>query len=364
MSDISNKFLAVGERASLPANRKVNVLYWCSDTRELYKGMDLYTEAVRIVSELPPKPATGVLYILPTREAKVWTGSIWETVALPYVTAGVLSEDNTSEQIPTAKVVYDSITQAITNSVGDGDIVNNITSTKAGTITVTKGESTSDVKINGVIVNPSYDADTRTIILPYADGTEALVITLGKDMFIDATKDNKYNKDTKCIELYLNDGTETSDSTCISIPAASLIDVYTGGSTQSIKVDVSDDNVISANVIISQEENNVVSIKEDGLFVDVSNLATKTELDNAVGNASDLATRVSDVETEITTLKGNSEIVGSVDNKIATAKAAIQTEIEDLQSSINDINNTETGLLAQAKEYTDKSLEWVSFDNI
>lgn len=361
---MGNKFLAVGEKNDLPASRKANVIYWCSDTREIYKGMELYTEAVRIVSELPETPATGILYILPTREAKVWTGSTWNVVALPYVTAGTLSETSTDSQVPTAKVVYDSIAHAIENATGGGDVVNNISSTKAGTITVTKGETPQDLPIKGVIVNPSYDADTRTITLPYADGTEPLVITLGKDVFIDATKENKYNAETKCIELYLNDGTDTTDATMISIPAAALIDVYTGGSTASAKVNVSDDNKITADVIISKKENNAASIEEDGLYVDVSGLATKKDLEDAVGASGDLGTRLTNVETDITTLKGNKTVTGSVDYKIDAAKTEMKTTTDNLQSAIDAINSETDGVLAQAKAYTDDCLTWATFDEV
>ena len=80
-----DKFLLVGLKADLPAVRDANKLYWCSDTRELYKGMDLYTEAVRIVSAVPATPAQGVLYVLPTGEAKVFNGTDTVTVAKPYV---------------------------------------------------------------------------------------------------------------------------------------------------------------------------------------------------------------------------------------------------------------------------------------
>lgn len=36
-----------GLKANLPAERNVNSFYLCTDTRELFFGADLYTEAVR-----------------------------------------------------------------------------------------------------------------------------------------------------------------------------------------------------------------------------------------------------------------------------------------------------------------------------
>ena len=276
-----DKFLLVGLKADLPAVRDANKLYWCSDTRELYKGMDLYTEAVRIVSAVPATPAQGVLYVLPTGEAKVFNGTDTVTVAKPYVdsSAGVLTAANTDDQVATAKAVYDTIVDAVSSATEDivkgGALVNNIISTKAGTVTVTKGEylqldagnatftagtnyfvksgdayvvdttvdssnfaakvasglyvsaDETDIVLKGVVVNPTYDNTTRTITLPYADGTDSLVIRLGKDIFLDPSAQNKYNPATGNIELYLNDGNGGSP-TMISIPASDLVDIYTG----------------------------------------------------------------------------------------------------------------------------------------
>ena len=440
-----DKFLLVGLKADLPAVRDANKLYWCSDTRELYKGMDLYTEAVRIVSAVPATPAQGVLYVLPTGEAKVFNGTDTVTVAKPYVdsSAGVLTAANTDDQVATAKAVYDSIVNAVSTAtdsiVKGGALVNNIISTKAGTITVTKGEYTqvaadavysastnyftkvndayvvatdvdasnfaakvaaglyvssdeTDVAVKGVIVNPTYDNTTRTITLPYADGTDSLVISLGKDIFVDPDADNKYNAETGNIELFLNDSSMTYEAleyieekagfgyvkltssatysadisfagyytttngstwnnisdvtaenfaekvanglyvnkvypnvtsiyvkesdgsytevpvttslgnvisntsgdkyfkivtqTMISIPASSLVDIYTGETSAdgSTTVSVSADNKITASVNVSAEAGNKVVKKADGLYVDAVAQADFDALDNQVNS--------------------------------------------------------------------------------
>ncbi len=67
-----------------------------------------------------------------------------------------------------------------------------------------------------------------------------IVVNLGKDMVI---KSGAYNPQTQNIEL------TTVDGSVILIPAGDLIDVYTGANTSSIKVYVSDDNVITAEIV-------------------------------------------------------------------------------------------------------------------
>jgi peptidoglycan hydrolase-like protein with peptidoglycan-binding domain len=364
---MAERFLLVGSKANLPDkdHRDPNKLYFCSDTRELYKGMDLYTEAVRVVSVAPSQPAEGILYIFPSGVARSYSESTgWTTVGLPYITSGTLEEDNltivnangkTINKVPTAQVVYDSIAEAITNAVSGGQVVNSITSTKAGTITVTAGEKETDVAVSGVVVNPTYDPDTRTITLPYADGKESLVIALGKDLFLDANADNKYNEATGNIELYLNDGS------CITIPAKSLIDVYTGAATSTATVSVSDKNVITADVKVSAKTENRLKVSDDGLLVDVTDLASKSELSEGTAKLdADIAAAnesISKLQDLINVLNGDSSVNGSVDSKVKDAVTLIDNELDKLQASIDSINDPDTGVLAQAKTYVDSEVE-------
>ena len=352
------KFLLTGVKADLPAVRDPNKLYWCSDTRELYKGMDLYTEAVRVVSALPATMAQGVLYILPSGEVKMYDGSTTITVAKPYFTSadGLLTAANTDDQVATAKAVYDSITYAVGEVVKNGGIVNNVISTKAGTITVTKGDynkldsatavysasttyfvksgdayvvetvadasdfatkvasanglyvsaDETDVAIKGVVVNPTYDASTRTITLPFADGTKSLEINLGKDIFLDPSAQNKYNPATGNIELYLNDGNGGSP-TMISIPASDLVDIYTGGTHTdgSTTVTIDSNNEITASVNVSADADNRLSKKADGLYVDAPSKAQFASL------SSDVDALEASLNGEVIVLKDNGAATGA-----------------------------------------------------
>lgn len=71
-------FVYTGLKANLPEVRE-NAFYLCTDTREIYFGADLFTEAVRTYTgEKPAIPATGVLYVnTDTKVGEIWTGSAW-----------------------------------------------------------------------------------------------------------------------------------------------------------------------------------------------------------------------------------------------------------------------------------------------
>lgn len=71
-------FVYTGIKANLPATRE-NAFYLCTDTREIYFGQDLFTEAVRpYTGDKPSSPASGVLYVnTDTKVGEIWTGSAW-----------------------------------------------------------------------------------------------------------------------------------------------------------------------------------------------------------------------------------------------------------------------------------------------
>lgn len=257
-----------------------STLYYLSDTKKVMRGDTDYTDAVRIVASRPATPAAGVLY-LTNGVLETYDGTNWVSLSKAYVlydetNKAILASTDTNDTVPTSKLVYESIKTAVENATGSGEVVNDITSTKAGIITVSKGGVNTDVKIKGAVVNPAYDSATRTITLPYADGTESLVIALGKDMVV---KSGTYDKTSKKIILTLTD-----DST-VEIPAADLVDIYTGGTTSSAAVAVSAGNEITATVKVSTEANNIVTVKDDGLYAADNTATLKAYADTKASTA-------------------------------------------------------------------------------
>ena len=88
------------------ATKSEDALYFCTDTRELFKGSTLYTEPVRFLSgsDLPAAKAQGVLYVTSAGVVKVWDGSAEQTIAYPVTTS--ISSSSTDAQVPSAAAVY------------------------------------------------------------------------------------------------------------------------------------------------------------------------------------------------------------------------------------------------------------------
>ena len=64
-----------------------------------------------------------------------------------------------------------------------------------------------------------------------------------------------------------------------------LVDIYTGENTKSITLVVSEDNKISANVNVSAEEGNIISVKDDGIYASVTEVDISGKADKLVNPA-------------------------------------------------------------------------------
>lgn len=111
------KLIYKGNRANLPATREENAFYLCLDSRELFFGAKLYTEAVRFYAgEKPTVPAQGVLYINEnTGAGDAWNGTAWVNVIKAYATTIDETADNTT--VPTTKATKDYVDQKVADVV-------------------------------------------------------------------------------------------------------------------------------------------------------------------------------------------------------------------------------------------------------
>lgn len=83
MSTAIEKFLLVGTQEAYDnlETPNDNMLYFCSDTKNIYKGSVLYTDAIRKVTVRPTIPAVGKLYhITSTNTVEFHDGTDWNTL--------------------------------------------------------------------------------------------------------------------------------------------------------------------------------------------------------------------------------------------------------------------------------------------
>lgn len=364
MATTFEKLLLAGTSAAYKAiaTPDPTKLYFLTDTKQLYKGSDLFTDSIRKVTARPETPAINVLYdVTTTKTIEYFDGTDWVVIRPEMVTTIAVS--STDAQFPTAKAVYDYVQEQIESLASSTSTVKNVESgTTDATLKITKGDdSTQNVTVKGVVTTPSYDSTTRKITLPVSGQEQPLVIELGKDIFVDSTKDNKYNPETGNIELFLNDGSK------IEIPASSLVDTYTGGSTTTATVTVgTDDNVIKVNVKLSTAEGNAITVDAEngGLFLSLADYATKTYVDEQVGGVDEdvqtLLTDMSAAKTAIQTLNGDENTAGSVKKAVKDLSDTVNTTTTQIQEDVSTNTDNITSLTARVKALED-AFGWGTF---
>lgn len=360
MNDI--KFL-YGTKANYETltTKDSNALYFLTDTLQIFKGTEEYTKSVKLVSSLPTAgQVQGVIYVNTTDfSMHIYNGAEFIQLNKTYATTIPASPDDNT--VPTTKAVATYVTNKIADVVGGvGTFVTDVTYVPAsGTLSVAKGGEPVNTVLTGVVNNPTYAAETRTITLPVFGG-DALVIELGKDAFVES---GSYNSTNKTIDLVLTSGDE------VNIPVGSLIDIYTGLATPSATVSVSSDNKISVNVKVSATANNAITIEEDGLYVALPDAYTKTEIDAKFKAVNDSFTaHTSDSDIHVTAAQkaawdAKATLQQVNDAKDAAITAAAQDATEKSNKAFEDAKTYSDGLneeMGERVSAVESSIQWKS----
>lgn len=366
MANTYTNILKSGLQASYDAlqTKDANVLYFCTDTGKLYKGTVDFTEAAKYVSSLPDKGVAGKIYVEASGKVSAYINGAWSVVAYPVATTiGVDSDD---VHVASAAAVYSAITAAIEDLATSDNTVKAVEAgDDAAQLKVTAGDdTTTTVTVPGVVTKPTWDASARKLTIPVT-GDTAVEVNIGKDIYIDPTAQNGYNADTKTIDLYLNDGTGSSDPTKISIPAASLIDIYTGDTTTTAKATVSDKNVITVDVIVDPDTKNAIVKGENGLIVDLSDYAKTKYVDEQIAPVKTTAEAADTLsksnKSAIDVLNGTETQEGSVAKAVADAKSELASKDTELEGKIGENTSAIEANTSDISALASAATEWGTF---
>lgn len=360
-----------------------NCLYFCTDVGKVFKGTVDFTDSIVYAATKPATPVVGKVYVIAeTDTVEAYIGGAWKVLSYPTskstqvqgVDTTTITSASTDVQVASAKNVYLAIEAAKAEIIGGDDVVKDVDD-KAGTdgaITVTYGDDTTqDVTVSGVVTTPTWNASTRVLQLPVTGLQNPVEVNIGKDIFIDPTAQSGYNPETKCIEIYLNDGDETHDPTKIEIPAQGLLDVYTGSTTDTATVTITSSQdpqtgaysyAVTTNVRLSNAAGNIISVDQTngGLYatVDLTPYVTQTAFETYQGQMTTtingLDTRIGGNTTAIGILNGDASTTGSVAKAVADGISPIDTR---LTAAEGDIDQLEADVAALATAST----TWGSF---
>ena len=339
----------------------LRTIYWLDDGT-IYTGNNLYGGKVEIIESDPTFPEMNTIYVdKNTLQLKTFNGVSYDVISKGYTIS--LENISSDDLVPTAKAVASYIQNKIQEIVESDSGITSISYVENGELSVTKDGETSTIPLNGMTYSPTYDEITRKLTIPIV-GSSALEINFAKDTAVTA---GKYNEDTNEIWLTLaEDKTYTDESKLIKIPAQGLIDIYTGKETNTTSTTVSDTNEISVDVKISAESGNSLSVKSDGLYVNVPSDANK--LDKvATGHVDEIITANADgtIKTSGKSIGGDTLVPTPDSNTLATEVAvksyADTVSATALSNAKTYADNGDTSTLDSAKEYADGLITWVNW---
>ena len=293
-------------------NKNSNYLYFC-DNGKLFKGSVDYSDnfVTCLESAVPAASAAvpgKIYYSTDTKKFRTLLGGAMVEIGNPVDVVGdstshTLSSNSTDDHVPSSKNVW-MYGQAIKAEViGGSDVVKSVAAdqTTDAAIIVTKGDdstsqvvipgvvtsvakdttneasiivtgsdgNTSGITLKGVVTTPSWDSTNLKLTLPVSDGS-SIEVNIPKDIFL---KSGTYDVTNRQIVLVLNDTTGTE----IRFNVADMVDIYTAKDTTSVDTTIAWNTTtgkyeISADVNVSADADNKLTIANDGLLVDISDL--------------------------------------------------------------------------------------------
>lgn len=310
-----------------------NKLFFLSDTGEIYRGTQNFTESVILYTEEPTVKAVGKLYVNSnTLEGKVWNGSAWVTVIQPVQA----TMDSTNSNLPVSgKAVGDYVAEQIKSVTGSNGLVSKVgytADTNALTVTMADGSSES-VPMTNVAADLVYDKTTGLLQVKNAQGTTiGTGINLDLERFVSSAE---YDAENKKIVLSFND-----DGQPLEIEVGDLVDTYTGAVSETVNLTVTG-NQFTAEVIVASTEGNLLQKTANGLYVAPVDLSGKMDKDtdavqgnlahfDANGNAVDAGVKVGgatlNAEPSTTTL--------ATEAAVAAIRTALQTSIDGKMAKV------------------------------
>ena len=201
-------------------------LFFLSDTHEIFRGTENFTESVIFYDEEPTTKIAGKLYINQnTLVGRIWNGIDWITVAEPQVQSDYENNDNTSKSFILNRPFYDS-RNTISRTYGfdgstNGKTVLNTADANAKYIKVSDDLILNkDILVGGTLVSVGPNSE--------GTGTEESSISIDQVYTINANESGKYvyalvssiapyvlvaKEDCSFIDVY------SSDSSSINITA-------------------------------------------------------------------------------------------------------------------------------------------------
>lgn len=241
------------------------------------------------------------------------------------------------------------------------------------------GNDTEPTIINLNNADLDYDNTRNVLKYTYTIGDSASASTMATKEFklnsFGVVDHIDYNSELEQLEIYYKDA--SGEMQKIDVPVGDLFNELTVENTNTVnltkerKVDGSD--VLSADVNISQNTGNILSARNDGLYVPESAITANTraiaELSGKTtentSNISAISATVATQETRIETLENNSSSTEDELNALTERVTSTEERLDVLQGNAlveGSVAKSVADALAESKEYTDEKVADVTLE--
>ena len=298
MSELRTFRVCTSKQLPISSQRSSNFIYFTYDTLIVYLGQVKYSDPYAIVETLPKDPARGVMYFC--------------------LDTGLVKFKDDLEVNTLAKIESDDQLEILKQS---------------GTMFFYNARSRY------------LDKQTKTVSLPYQNGTYELTVALANELKINENTVIKYNTDTNQFEI----SGDIEDYGQLNTHG------YSGKNTSTATTTVVDGK-ISTEVKVSKAYDNLLKNTSGGLFVSATDKVSREEFEGLRSNYQDYkGTLEYYLKTIQAVAAAGQDLVNrdSINAKIAKALEDAYPDIDKAVKNYDELSADIRGIEGRSKEYTD-----------
>lgn len=293
------KILRICNSADLPADRSSDYIYFVYDKMMIYLGNNYYSDPFCIVEKIPNNPINAMLYI-------TYEGNVLTYLNNKVTQIGSIEDEKQLDYIKDAGSVY--------------------------------------------FMKAEYrylDLQTRTIQLPFQNGSFQLSVNMTKEIMINENTiikfDPKSNRFIIYGDEYYEDGNTPSLGSIVGKETNSITNIING-------------NGLKSYLRISNQENNLIKVLNDGVYINLSDKASLDELSRLLYSYHNYKSIVDNYIKELKNMiddASQSISEDTINAKILQALEDYKPTIEDMFSNYESIANSLEIIKSDSKQYTD-----------
>ena len=299
------------------ADKSTNKLYFVNDSQRLYKGNLDITQSVIIVDSFDIIPGNNIfdnkIYInRNTQEFRIKYGNDWIIILPEKVKLGADVNLSNADKLPTVNALLEYV-ESMVSSVGVTDVSYDVST---GTLSVTDDGVVTDTQFTGVAHDIDIDSSSATVRIPMYGLPSVEVDLSGLDGLRSVEYDPDYHFDdhTSGPAVVITLSRFGLPDAQYAFDPSPFIDIYHGGDTSSVLMSIDDNKYLYATVRVSNKSDNHLEIRDDGLYVDVSDKADKLAQGTYHENDVLIADSTGNISSSGSTINRSDELKDSYDS--------------------------------------------------